>query len=282
MFALKEAVGAEEIRRREDAFARRALASWGSNPNIEILGNPEAERLAIVSLSLRHPRGLLHSNFVVAVLSDLFGIQARSGCFCAGPYIHRMHPIDDAWSAAMHAQARLGCLGATLAFARVSFNYFISEAVFDYIVEAVHLLANEGWKLLPLYRFDPRTGLWHHADARPAPLLSLHDLSFDAAGLGAGPARATAPESALVRQLDEARRIIRAVEAEPPSSAPLDPALSPEFARIRWFPLPGEAARWLSGRRPRSRPSPGSARRSRRSGPGTCAWPSRRRRRRRC
>ena len=99
-FALKDAVGTDEIRRREHDFARRALRSWAANPQIEILGNPELERLAIVSLGLRHPAGLLHANFVVAVLSDLFGIQARSGCFCAGPYIHRMYPIDDAVVAA--------------------------------------------------------------------------------------------------------------------------------------------------------------------------------------
>ena len=49
-FALKEAVGAEEIRRREHAFVRRALESWSANPNIELLGNPDLERLAIVSL----------------------------------------------------------------------------------------------------------------------------------------------------------------------------------------------------------------------------------------
>ena len=238
VFALKEAVGAEEIHRRERAFARRALASWGSNPNLQILGNPDLERLAIVSLGVRHPRGLLHSNFVVAVLSDLFGIQARSGCFCAGPYIHRMYPIDDAWSAEMHAQARLGCLGATLAFARLSFNYFFSEAVFDYIVEAVHLVANEGWKLLPSYRFDPRTGLWQHVGDRPRPPLSLHDLSFGAAGTGGGAARRSEPESALARQLDEARRILGAAEHAAPPRVRLDPAVSPEFERIRWFPLP--------------------------------------------
>jgi selenocysteine lyase/cysteine desulfurase len=239
VFALKEAVGAEEIRRREGDFARRALASWGRNPQIRILGSSEHERLAIVSLGVRHPRGWLHANFVVAVLSDLFGIQARSGCFCAGPYIHRIFPIDVAWSAGMHEQARLGRMGATLAFSRLSFGYYISEAVFDYIVEAVHLLAVEGWKLLPLYRFDPRTGLWRHAHGRPPPLASLHELSFDPS-LDTDVDRSSAPESALAGQLDDARRIIRAVDAAPPT-APPDPVLAPEFERIRWFPLPGEA-----------------------------------------
>jgi selenocysteine lyase/cysteine desulfurase len=128
VFALKQEVGAEEIRRRESDFARRALASWGADPNLRILGNPALDRLAIVSFGVRHPRGLLHANFVVAVLSDLFGIQARSGCFCAGPYLHRLHPIDEVWSAAMHAQTREGHLGAKLAFARVSFDYHLSPA----------------------------------------------------------------------------------------------------------------------------------------------------------
>jgi selenocysteine lyase/cysteine desulfurase len=229
VFALKEAVGADTIRRREGELARRALASWRTNPNLRILGSPEPERLAIVSFGVRHPRGLLHANFVVAVLSDLFGIQARSGCFCAGPYLHRLYPIDDEWSARMHEQARLGRHGATLAFARVSFDYFVSDTVFDYIVDAVHLIANEGRKLLPLYRFDPDTGLWRHAAARPRPLLGLHDL--------ARPGRLeTAPESVLRRHLDDARRIIRAVDV-----TPLDPALPPEFEAIRWFPLPSEA-----------------------------------------
>jgi selenocysteine lyase/cysteine desulfurase len=223
VFALKQEVGAEEIRRRESDFARRALASWGADPNLRILGNPALDRLAIVSFGVRHPRGLLHANFVVAVLSDLFGIQARSGCFCAGPYLHRLHPIDEVWSAAMHAQTREGHLGAKLAFARVSFDYHLSPAVFDYIVEALHLLAADGWRLLPLYRFDPGSGRWDHAEGRPR-----------TAVVG------SASERALARQLDDARRILRGL-ANAPRTAPPAPPLSAEFERIRWFPLPGEA-----------------------------------------
>jgi selenocysteine lyase/cysteine desulfurase len=248
VFALKEAVGSEEIRRREGDFVRRALESWGANPQIEILGNPELERLAIVSLALRHPRGLLHSNFVVALLNDLFGIQARSGCFCAGPYIHRMYPIDDEWSAQMDVEVSLGHLGAKLAFVRVGFNYFTSEAVFDYIVEAIHLLADEGWKLLPLYRFDPYTGLWHHESGRRQPPLTLHDVSFASGTLEFEGPRATEPETALRGYLEQARRIIRDVEAAPPRGPLRDPEVTTEFEQARWFPLPGEALSELQAR----------------------------------
>jgi selenocysteine lyase/cysteine desulfurase len=233
VFALKEAVGVDEIRRREHDFARRALKSWGGNPNIEILGNPELDRLAIVSIGLKHPPRLLHSNFVVALLSDLFGIQTRSGCFCAGPYIHRIYRIEERWSAGMHEQARRGHLGAKLAFVRVSFNYFISEAVFEYILAAVHLLADHAWKLLPLYRFDPVTGLWRPRSGRPAPTLS--DL--------APTATTREPDTVLARHLEEARRIVHSAEVEPRRT---DPALPSDFERVRWFPLRGEGLDRLS------------------------------------
>jgi hypothetical protein len=115
----------------------------------------------------------------------------------------------------------------------------MSESVFEYILEAVHLIADEGWKLLPLYSFDPDSGLWRHADARAPVPLALSD-----ALAPAGP-RATAPESVLPDYLARARELIRAAEARPPSASPA-PALTADFERIRWFPLPAEVA---AGRR---------------------------------
>ena len=170
------------------------------------------------------------------MLSDLFGIQARSGCFCAGPYIHRMYPIDDDWSQRMDAEVAKGQMGAKLAFTRLSFNYFMSETVFQYILDAVHLVANEGWRLLPLYSFDPGSGLWRHADAaRPGAAL---------AGRRPGAGR-----SARDRARERPARLPRAgARAHPrprrgPPRAAAAPALTPDFERIRWFPLPGEALR---------------------------------------
>ena len=86
VFQLKQAVGAEVIWQREAGFVRRAIDSWRANPAIELLGDLDADRLPIVSFRVHGPDGrLLHHNFVVALLNDLFGIQARGGCSCAGP-----------------------------------------------------------------------------------------------------------------------------------------------------------------------------------------------------
>ena len=74
----------------ERGFIQRAIAAWQQNPNLRLLGNLGAERLSIVSFMVRYRHHYLHNNFVVTLLNDLFGIQARGGCSCAGPYMHRL------------------------------------------------------------------------------------------------------------------------------------------------------------------------------------------------
>lgn len=69
-------------------FNRRAMSAWNNSENLVLLENTAVARLPIFSFLIRHPiSGLfLHHNFVCALLNDLFGIQARGGCACAGPY----------------------------------------------------------------------------------------------------------------------------------------------------------------------------------------------------
>ena len=245
VFGLKEAVGVSTIKELEEGYVQSALDSWASNPRLYVLGNPELRRVAIVSFGIRYPLaarsdGMLHSNFVVALLDDLFGIQARSGCFCAGPYMHRLIDFDAETSAAHEAEVMRGYAGIKLAFVRLSFNYFMSETVFEYLVDAVDFLAEHAWKLLPLYRFDPRLGLWHHRDRPRRPPLTLAGFPY-AEGSGHGRLRLSADESLLAGHLEEARRIVSEVEAHPPADVAPAAEVSADFERLRWFPMPHEA-----------------------------------------
>ncbi|HVM63426.1 MAG TPA: aminotransferase class V-fold PLP-dependent enzyme, partial [Acidimicrobiales bacterium] len=158
VFGLKAAVGVDAIREREVRFIRRALGRWEANPSIEILGSHTAERLSIVSFVVRHEGRYLHHNYVVALLNDLFGIQSRGGCSCAGPYGHRLLGIDLERSHAFEREIARGCEGIKPGWVWVNFNYFLSEPVFEFILDAVDLVAAEGWRLLPQYTFDPATG----------------------------------------------------------------------------------------------------------------------------
>ena len=130
MFGLKQAIGTDLIAAREERLWQQVLGRWEGNPRIEILGSRQARRLAVVSFRVRHGEGLyLHHNFVVALLNDLFGIQARGGCSCAGPYGHRLLAIGAARSHALREEIGHGCEGVKPGWTRVNLNYFISAAL---------------------------------------------------------------------------------------------------------------------------------------------------------
>lgn len=244
-FALKESVGSEVIREHEERFIRAAIESWSANPNIEILGNPEADRLSIVSFVIHHGARRLHHNFVVAVLNDLFGIQSRGGCSCAGPYGHRLLGIDIETSREYEREIARGCEGIKPGWVRVNFNYFISDAVFDFVIGAVHLVADHGWRLLPEYAFDPMTAIWTHRSGAGSPPLSLHDVRFTGSGVEHPEARNTAGEEMLGKYLAEGEAIL--LSARPDATEPDRPDLTPDFERLRWFHLPEEMQRDLLG-----------------------------------
>lgn len=268
VFGLKEAVGTDLIRAREASFIRRAITSWAANPRLEILGSHDAERLSIVSFMIRWgeqggepptgpglgdaaplaARRYLHHNYVVALLHDLFGIQARGGCSCAGPYGHRLLGIDLDTSHEFEREILGGCEGIKPGWVRVNFNYFIAEQVFEYLLTAVHLLADHGWRLLDDYRFEPSTGLWRHHDGLPQPPASLHDVRY-LDGRMTYPDQRHRETANLDDALADARRLLTEASPDRPVGHPPEPgcgshaarpAVSDDFEALRWFPLPGE------------------------------------------
>jgi selenocysteine lyase/cysteine desulfurase len=245
-FQLKERVGEAAIASRESSFIRRAIERWEGVPGIGILGDRHARRLSIVSFTVRHSGRYLHHNLVVALLNDLFGIQSRGGCSCAGPYGHRLLGIDLATSHRFEQEILLGCEGIKPGWVRVNFNYFISEIVFQYILDAVELVATDGWRLLPQYRFDASTGLWRHVGGAAAPPLSLEDIRYDGAVMQYAARRTTLPESALANHLVDARALLASPSAlvDRPQSAG-DLGVDQQFHDLRWFLMPDEAAREL-------------------------------------
>jgi selenocysteine lyase/cysteine desulfurase len=249
VFALKNAVGTDCIREREEALLQRAVSAWSDEPNIEILGNLDSQRLSIVSFVVRGGDGrYLHHNFVVALLNDLFGIQARGGCSCAGPYGHRLLGIDLDRSHEFEREITRGCEGIKPGWVRINLNYFITDMVADYLIEAVRLVATSGWRVLADYGIDLATGVWRHRAGMAEPPASLMDVRFDGQGLTGPSEHQRAPESALAGYLDEARAILAAGATLPPAAAP---AMTEDFEHLRWFPLPWEdfselAAPWVA------------------------------------
>ncbi|RZF37598.1 hypothetical protein LSTR_LSTR003163 [Laodelphax striatellus] len=162
-------------------FVRLVLSHLRNIPEVLVLGNssPHSRRLAVFSFLVRHPRGtFLHHNFVCAVLNDVFGVQARGGCACAGPYAQDLMGIDHDLAAeyedVLMEDSRLDRRQLRRkeehsafemlrpGFTRISLPYFMSDAEVTYVLEAVKMVATEGWKLLPQYLLNPETGEWRH------------------------------------------------------------------------------------------------------------------------
>jgi len=84
-------------------------------------------------------------------LSDLYGIQARGGCACAGPYVHRLLQIDDAWSARLRAEILSGDESHKPGFVRLNLSVLMSDEKVGFILNAVKDLADRYETLADLY-----------------------------------------------------------------------------------------------------------------------------------
>jgi selenocysteine lyase/cysteine desulfurase len=135
-------------------------AFWARNPNIEILGNPDAAfALPIFSLRIRDRRegGHLHQQLFTRMLSDLYGIQARGGCACAGPYAHRLIGIDRATSGLLRQAILDGDESRKPGWTRLNLSALLDDAKADRIIEAVDTLARDPYPMADRYLCDRHT-----------------------------------------------------------------------------------------------------------------------------
>ncbi len=178
VFQLKDAVGAERIEALEHDYVSRALARWSESSNIDILGATDKPRISIVSLQIRSGGRVLHHGFVTALLNDLFGIQVRGGCSCAGPYGHGLLGMDAATSEAIEQTVATGCSVLKPGWVRLNFNYFISEETFEYLLKAIELVASDGWRMLGHYQFDEQRGIWSYQGLVAEPAARLSEINY--------------------------------------------------------------------------------------------------------
>lgn len=245
VFKLQQEVGLATIEARESAFINRAIASWQAHANIEVLGNTDAERLAIASLRIKHGEGEnrkdLHYGFVVALLNDLFGIQARGGCSCAGPYGHALLAMDMHTSRNLETQIQKGQMILRPGWVRLNFNYFIDEETAEYLIEAVKLIAEHGWRLLPYYCYDKTSGTWRYQDIKQEVELDLQGLKFSDLSSSSFKSSNAAPTTqARTQPLQRYLQQARAELTRDRSASSYELMLPAEAESLRWFVLPQE------------------------------------------
>uniref|UniRef100_A0A182P307 Uncharacterized protein n=1 Tax=Anopheles epiroticus TaxID=199890 RepID=A0A182P307_9DIPT len=160
---LKESLGSQAIMGRMEKTCKQMLAHVRTIPEIALLGPPctTAKRLTTLCFMVRHPRGaFLHHRFVVAVLNDVFGIQATADNMMSDSLgINPQLMVE--YEKLLHDESlKAGCLHP--GYTRITFPFFMPESEVGFILEALKMVATEAWKLLPQYEVDERTGEWRH------------------------------------------------------------------------------------------------------------------------
>lgn len=231
----QQAVGVETIHAREQEVLGRALDAWEKTDGIDILGpaDPDA-RIGIVSFNVTTAKGkVLHPRFVTTLLCDLFGIQSRAGCSCAGPYGHRLLGIDETTSERYREATRRGCHGLKPGWCRVGFHFTMDVAEAEYVIEAVRFVAEYGARFLSLYDFDLATGAWTHRQAtRERTPFSL-DAALNAAPQPDEPLGEAERRRRYSSILDEARSMAASLPGVTPERS-----LDGDLAPLQYFPLP--------------------------------------------
>lgn len=255
VFRLKDRIGAGRIEQRERELSQQVMSALLDIPGVTVLGSTSAPRLPIFSLLFEHDGKQLHPGFVAALLNDLFGIQVRAGCSCAGPYGHSLLNIDSAHSSAIADAVAQGWGCLKPGWVRFNAHWSMTDDELRYLLGALRLVATQGWRLLPHYRLDPHRGSWVHRDVA-AQFNPLND------GLGDGDGPQAAVGSAIDRLLDGSERPVRvqawdvdAALQQAECALLVDPPMAyregalqeghnltwPEtVARLCWFALPAE------------------------------------------
>lgn len=87
---LKEEMGVDKLRAREEELVKNAFAGLKKIPTLHILAGNIEHRLGAISFYIEN----IHYNIIVKILNDRFGVQVRGGCSCAGTYGHYLLHVD--------------------------------------------------------------------------------------------------------------------------------------------------------------------------------------------
>lgn len=258
---LKRDLGVRWIESREQELVQMALSQFADEERIVVLGPPhttQTHRLPILSFLIKYGAKFLHFHFVAVLLNDLFGIQARGGCMCAGPYTEGLLGFDaTAIEGALLDKHEVLRPGVT----RLSLAYWCSVEEVQYVLTAVRWVAEHGWKYLPYYRYAPpplsstlcvltrcrynyKTGEWAHTTrlTRFPERIWLSSQALYPPSAAPSASSASMPEDVLARTMQEVRDGLALMEGSREHKLSITGAGTGAGSKLEGY----EALRWFA------------------------------------
>jgi selenocysteine lyase/cysteine desulfurase len=160
---LKEKIGIDTIEEIEETYKQYFINKLKEIKNVQLVGNiPPAKKIPIISFNIIHKDRILHPKFVAKLLNDLFGIQTRAGCMCAGPYGHLLLDIDYQTSLKYRKIILLGYEGIKPGWVRVNLHYTLNQEDIDYLINTIKYIAKYGYLFLEKYALNMKTAEWKY------------------------------------------------------------------------------------------------------------------------
>lgn len=246
-------------------------------PNLFVLGthdrditsiNGGPKNLPVFSFLIKCGKRFLHANYVCALLNDVFGIQSRGGCMCAGPYSqillglaeknadglelpNKVNEGFEHYLMRFQDKAELFKPGYT----RLSLPFKgLSSVEQDYVLDALAWVAKNGWVMMPQYLCNPKTGVWFHRNQNDMfgqrrrlchfqlddrPVAVFRDSAMENLGVAFAQALENADEL-LAAARDNAGET--AVDLSDDSILCNDDGME----LLRWYVYPSECAQWVA------------------------------------
>jgi selenocysteine lyase/cysteine desulfurase len=225
---VKEMVGTTSIEMIDKENLAGFLERLKKIPNLRFVGPTDTPELTpIVSFNIAHRDRILHPKFVTKLLNDLFGIQSRAGCSCAGPYGHILLGIGAERSRRLRHVIARGFQGIKPGWVRINIHYTFTRGDIDFLARAIAFAASYGDLFLRRYSFDWKSGEWQFRGfIQTQPDLSL-ETDFRTAE--AGRSRLKSLRASYFRA---ARKLVRELEEEGEMEFQED---SPDIERLKYF-----------------------------------------------
>lgn len=140
---LKEQMGTENIRKREEELIKIAFAELRKIEGLHILADNIEHRLGAISFYIEN----IHYNLIVKLLNDRFGIQVRGGCSCAGTYGHYLLHVTRLQSKHITQKIDHGDLSEKPGWVRMSIHPTMTNDEIYFICGAIQKIAENisGW-----------------------------------------------------------------------------------------------------------------------------------------
>ena len=147
---LKEQMGVDKIKIREEQLVKIALKELRKIPHLHLLADNIDERLGIISFYLDD----VHYNLLVRLLSDRFGVQVRGGCACAGTYGHYLLNVTHNQSKEITERINSGDLSSKPGWVRLSLHPTMTEEDLYFSIDAIKQIEKNHKKWEKDYSYD--------------------------------------------------------------------------------------------------------------------------------